>query len=310
MVITMQEKLNTDTPKGLRVGLVGVGLMGSGMGQRLLAAGYPLTVRDVHRQKAEPLLADGASWAESPANLARESEVILLSLPNTESVESVLFGEGGVVEGARQGSVVVDMSTIAPLAAQDFAAQLAERGIGMLDAPVSGGSEGARSGKLSTMVGGQAAVLERVRPVLSVLASTITHVGEHGAGQAVKMVNQVVLVGNVLAMSEGILLAQRYGLNLEGTLKAIQEGAAGSWMLSNLAPKVIRRDWTPSFSIELQLKDLRIALETADSLGVPLLGTSQVFQLYRSIAARGGDQDGNHSLIQALEALAGFRIDE
>jgi 3-hydroxyisobutyrate dehydrogenase len=176
-------------------------------------------------------------------------------------------------------------------------------GIDMLDAPVSGGSEGARRGTLSAMVGGDARVLERVWVVLEALTAAITHVGGHGVGQAVKMVNQVVLVGNIMAMSEGLLLARAYGLDLEKTLKAIQGGAAGSWMLSNLAPKVAARDWTPSFTIDLQLKDLRIALETADACGAPLLGTSQIFQLYRTLAATGHGGEGNHSLVQALEAL-------
>ena len=173
----------------------------------------------------------------------------------------------------------------------------------MLDAPVSGGSEGASKGTLAAMVGGSQAVLDHVRPVLDVLTRTVTHVGDSGSGQAVKMVNQVILVGNVMAMSEGILLAKHYGLDLEAVLQAVQGGAAGSWMLSNLAPSVINEDWNPSFTIELQLKDLRIALDTADRLGVPLPGTAQIFQLYRSIAARGKGQDGNHSLIQALYAL-------
>ncbi len=216
----------------------------------------------------------------------------------------MLFAQDGVAEAAAPGTVVVDLSTISPLATQQFAARLAVKGIDMLDAPVSGGSQGAKNGTLSMMVGGDSRVLEGIRSVLACLATTITHVGSHGMGQATKMVNQVVLVGNILAMSEGLLLAERYGLDLAQTLKAIQGGAAGSWMLTNLAPKVIARDWTPSFTIELQLKDLRIALQTADALGIPLLGTAQVFQLYRTLATQGHAQDGNHSLIQALEALA------
>jgi len=285
------------------VGMIGLGRMGSGMAQRLLEAGFPLTIYDVNVSAASALLSAGAVWAGSPGEVGQACRVILISVPNTQIVEQVLFGAHGLAEGAQAGSVVVDMSTISPLATQQFAARLAEKGVELLDAPVSGGSEGARRGTLSAMVGGDAQVLERVSPVLSVVANRITHVGGHGVGQAVKMVNQVIVVGNIMAMSEGLLLAERYGLDLEKTLSAVQGGAAGSWMLSNLAPKVIRRDWTPSFTIELQLKDLRIALETADAFGVPLLGTSQIFQLYRSLAAQGHSQDGNHSLIQALENL-------
>jgi 3-hydroxyisobutyrate dehydrogenase len=295
------------TPKPavpMRVGLIGLGRMGKGMGHRVLEAGFPLTVRARHRQSGASLLAAGATWAESPAELARSSKVALLSLPNETAVEEVLFGSNGLVEGISSGAIVIDLSTISPAAAKEFAERLGEHGVELLDAPVSGGSEGARRGTLSAMVGGDAEALERAHPVLEVLATTITHIGGHGMGQAAKMVNQVVVVGNIMSMSEGLLLASRYGLDVEKTLRALQGGAAGSWMLSNMATRVIERDWTPSFTIELQLKDLRIALETADACGIPLLGTSMVFQLYRALAAHGFDQDGNHSLIRALEALA------
>ena len=302
----MDEHQEIGVNPDLCVGLIGLGRMGSGMARCLARAGFSLWVNDIDRQLAQALLLEAkATWADSAAELAAQCQVILVSVPNTAAVEEVLFGPQGVATGARPGTVVVDMSTISPLATRQFAERLRFNSIEMLDAPVSGGSEGARKGTLSTMVGGDPAVLERVRPVLSALASSITHMGGHGVGQAVKMVNQVVLVGNIMAMSEGLLLAEHYGLDLEKTLKAIQGGAAGSWMLSNLAPKVIARDWTPSFTIELQVKDLRIALETADACGVPLLGTAQIFQLYRSLIAQGLAQDGNHALIQALEFLAG-----
>jgi len=286
-----------------KIGLIGIGRMGRGMGNRILHAGFPLTVHDIQPEAGADLLAGGACWAQTPAELARDADVILLSLPATEIVETVLFGELGVVQSIQSGCVVIDTSTISPVATRLFAQRLAEKGASMLDAPVSGGSEGASKGTLAAMVGGSQAVLDHVRPVLDVLTRTVTHVGDSGSGQAVKMVNQVILVGNVMAMSEGILLAKHYGLDLEAVLQAVQGGAAGSWMLSNLAPSVINEDWNPSFTIELQLKDLRIALDTADRLGVPLPGTAQIFQLYRSIAARGKGQDGNHSLIQALYAL-------
>jgi 3-hydroxyisobutyrate dehydrogenase-like beta-hydroxyacid dehydrogenase len=286
-----------------QVGLIGLGRMGSAMGQRILDGGFKLTVYDINPSSGNILIGHGARGAISPAEVAKNSQVILVSVPNTEAVDQVLWGLEGVASAAQPGSVVVDMSTISPLATREFAAKLAEKGIAMLDAPVSGGSEGARNGTLSAMVGGEESILEYVRPVLSILTNKITHVGEHGVGQAVKIVNQVILVGNIMAMSEGLLLAKSYGLDLERTLQAVQSGAAGSWMLTNLAPKVIQRDWTPSFTIELQLKDLRIALETADACGAPLLGTAQIFQLYRSLAARGHAQEGNHALIQALEIL-------
>lgn len=287
----------------MKVGFIGLGRMGNGMAQRILAAGFPLLVWNRTRAKAEACLAAGATWAESPADLARQCDVIITCVSDTRDVEAVIFGSQGIAGAARPGTVIVDMSTISPVATREFAERLHQMGIDMLDAPVSGGSEGARKGTLSTMVGGDPTVLQQVRPVLSAMATTITHVGESGNGQATKMVNQVVAVGNILAMSEGLLLARRYGLDLDATLSAIQGGAAGSWMLSQQGPKVIAEDWSPSFTIELQLKDLRLVLEMADACGAPVLATCQIAQLYRSLVARGHSQEGNHALYRALEAL-------
>ena len=273
------------------------------MALRILTAGFPLQVWNRTRAKAESCLSVGATWADSPAELAKRCDTIITCVSDTRDVETVLFGTQGVATTARSGTVIVDMSTISPGASKDFAERLALKGIMMLDAPVSGGSEGARKGTLSTMVGGDPVILERARPILAAMATTITHVGQSGNGQATKMVNQVMAVGNILAMSEGFLLAKRYGLDLEATLKAIQGGAAGSWMLTNQGPKVVAGDWTPSFTIELQLKDLRLVMEMADACGAPILSTSQIVQLYRSLVARGHGQEGNHALFLSLEAL-------
>jgi 3-hydroxyisobutyrate dehydrogenase len=178
----------------------------------------------------------------------------------------------------------------------------------MLDAPVSGGSEGAARGTLSIMVGGEAAALQRAMPVLQAMGKRITHVGPHGAGQTVKLVNQVMVVGNCLAMAEGLLLAQAGGVDLNKALEAVSGGAAGSWMLSNRGPQILARDWRPGFTIALQQKDLRLVLEAADQQGVPLPGTALIFQLYRTLEAKGLSGDGNHALVKALEALAGIEI--
>ena len=186
-----------------------------------------------------------------------------------------------------------------------------ERGrsrIHWLDAPISGGSEGAAKGTLSIMVGGDAFQLERAMPFLGSVGATITHVGPQGAGQLVKAVNQILVVVTQLGVSEALLLAEAGGLDLDATLRAVAGGAAGSWMLSNRGPQMIERDWTPGFTIDLQQKDLRIVLETADALGVPVMGTSLVFQLYRSLQQRGMGDDGNHALVRALEGLAGIEI--
>jgi 3-hydroxyisobutyrate dehydrogenase len=203
---------------------------------------------------------------------------------------------------------VIDMSTISPQATQEIAAALDEKGVAMLDAPVSGGSEGAAKGTLSIMVGGEAADLERAMPALQAMGKTITHVGGQGAGQTVKLVNQILVVVNDLAMCEALLFAQAGGVDLEKALAAVTGGAAGSWMLANRGPQIIRRDWRPGFTIDLQQKDVRLILSAADQLGVPLPGTALVFQLFRTLQAQGIGAEGNHALIKALEHLAGFEV--
>jgi 3-hydroxyisobutyrate dehydrogenase len=213
-----------------------------------------------------------------------------------------------VLHRAQPGALLIDCSTISPQATKEMAAQLAERGIHMLDAPISGGSEGAAKGTLSIMVGGDAAQFDRAQPVLQAMGKTITHVGENGAGQMVKLVNQILVVVTMLGVSEALLFAQAGGLDLAKTLTAVSGGAAGSWTLSNRAPQVIRRDWQPGFTVDLQQKDLRLVLEAADQLGVPLLGTGMVFQLYRTLQQHGLGGDGNHALVKALERLAGMEV--
>ena len=203
-------------------------------------------------------------------------------------------------------TVVADASTISPDATRSFARRLADQGVAFVDAPVSGGSEGARNGTLSIMVGGAAEDVERARPVLAAIGGTITHVGPVGAGQTCKLVNQVLVVVNMLAVSEALLLAEAGGLELSTAILAVQGGAAGSWMLANRGPQVVAGDWRPGFTIDLQQKDLRLVLEAADSLGVPLLGTALVFQLYRTLQARGLGGEGNHALAKALKELSGL----
>jgi 3-hydroxyisobutyrate dehydrogenase len=291
-----------------RVGFIGLGIMGRGMAANLLRAGFPLTVWNRTPQRAQPLGAAGAAVAANPAELAAASDIIITCVSDTPDVEAVILGEHGVIHGIRPGSLVIDMSTISPQATRSIAAALAERGVDMLDAPVSGGSEGAAQGTLSIMVGGEAAALERAMPVLQAMGQRITPVGPHGAGQTVKLVNQVLVVGNCLAMCEALLLAQAGGVDLARALEAVSGGAAGSWMLSQRGPQILARDWRPGFTIALQQKDLRLVLEAADQQAVPLPGTALIFQLYRALEARGLSGDGNHALVKALEALAGFEI--
>lgn len=291
-----------------RIGFIGLGIMGRGMAANILRAGFSLTVWNRTPGRADELVAAGAQVATSPADLAARSDIVISCVSDTPDVEAVLFGPQGVIEGARAGMLIIDMSTISPQGAQQFAARLHDHGIGFLDAPVSGGSEGAARGTLSIMVGGPAPLVERAMPVFQAMGKTITHVGDHGAGQTVKLVNQILVVGTMLAISEALVFAQASGVDLEKTLAAVSGGAAGSWMLSNRGPQVIRRDWRPGFTIDLQQKDLRLVLAAANAVGAPMLATSTVFHLYRTLQQAGLGHEGNHALIKAIERLAGIEV--
>lgn len=291
-----------------RVGFIGLGIMGMGMARNLRKAGFELQVWNRTASKAEPLVAEGATVGATPAEVAANSDIIITCVSDTPDVEKVILGEDGVIHGVKAGALVIDCSTISPQATQTISAKLAERGVKMLDAPISGGSEGAAKGTLSIMVGGAAEDFERAMPVFQAMGKTITLVGTTGAGQTVKLVNQVLVVGNCLAMCEALMLAQAGGVDLKKTYDAISQGAAGSWMFTNRGPQIINRDWRPGFTVALQQKDLRLVLEAADQLGVPLPGTGLIFQLYRTLEAQGLSQEGNHALVKALEHLAGFEV--
>ena len=291
-----------------RIGFIGLGIMGGGMARNILKAGFGLRVWNRTAARAEALVAAGAELGASPADVAAHSDIIITCVSDTPDVEAVLLGDQGVLQGAREGALVIDMSTISPQATRAAGARLAERGVAMLDAPVSGGSEGAARGTLAIMVGGAPEQLQRALPVLQAMGQTITHVGELGAGQTVKLANQILVVGNAMAMSEALLFAQASGVDLQKTLDAVKNGAAGSWMLSNRGPQILGRDWRPGFTIDLQQKDLRLVLEAADQVGAPTLATGQIFQLYRTLQQRGLGAEGNHALIKALEYLAGIEV--
>lgn len=292
------------------LGFIGLGIMGRGMVRNLLEAGFHVRIWNRTASRMAPLVEAGAVAASSPADVAEEAEITITCVSDTPDVQEVILGESGVIHGVKHGSLVVDMSTISPSVTRDIARRLREVDVHMLDAPISGGSEGAANGTLSIMVGGEADQVARATPAFQAMGSTITHVGPSGAGQTVKLVNQIVVVVNMLAVSEGLLFAQAAGVDLERTLGAITGGAAGSWMLENRGPQVVARDWRPGFTIDLQQKDLRLALEAADELGVPLLGSSEVYQLYRTLQRAGLGSEGNHALAKALESLSGLRIGE
>ena len=290
------------------IGFIGLGIMGSGMTRNLLEDGFDVRVWNRTASKMEPLVAAGAAAADGPSDVAAHADITITCVSDTPDVEEVILGDGGVVEGIRAGSLVVDMSTISPHATREIAARLAEADAHMLDAPISGGSEGAADGTLSIMVGGDAEQVERAMPAFRAMGTTITHVGPAGAGQTVKLVNQILVVGTMWAVGEALLFAEAADLDLEKTLEAVTGGAAGSWMLANRGPQVVERDWSPGFTIDLQQKDVGLALEAADEMGVPLLATGQVFQLYRSLQRAGLGGEGNHALVKALERMAGIEI--
>ena len=293
-----------------RIGFIGLGIMGGGMARNLLGKGHPLTVWNRTAERSTALAEAGADVAGSPADLAGRCDLVLICVSDTPDVEAVVRGEGGVLEGLQPGTLVVDHSTISPHVTRELAAEVEAAGGRWLDAPVSGGSEGAARGTLSIMVGGAGEDLTRARPYLEAFGTTITHVGGIGAGQMVKIVNQILVVGNQLAASEALLFAAAAGLDLEATIAAVEGGAAGSWMLANRGPQMVVRDWRPGFTIDLQQKDLRLALEAADRLGVPLPGTGLVFQMYRALQHRGLGAEGNHALVKALEEMSGITVGE
>ena len=288
-----------------RLGFIGLGIMGKGMSANLIAAGNDLTVWNRTPAKTEGLK---ATVAETPGAVGAQADIVFVCVSDTPDVEEVVFGRDGAIHHM-SGGVLVDHSTISPVATRDMAERARERGISWIDAPVSGGSEGAERGTLAVMAGGPKEALERVRPYMEAFSKSVVHVGDSpGSGQMVKAVNQILVVVNQLAASEALMLAEAAGLDLNTTLAAVEGGAAGSWMLSNRGPQMIARDWRPGFTIDLQQKDLRLVLEAADELGMSLPATSLVFQLYRSLQKRGLGAEGNHALVKAYENLTGVEL--
>ena len=292
-----------------QIGFIGIGIMGRPMALNLLKAGYQVTVHNRDVSKAEQLLDRGAKVAGSPAEVARVSDIAITMLPDTPDVEKVMLGENGVIEGAHEGLIVIDMSTISPEATKNIASKLKEKGVEMLDAPVSGGEKGAIEGTLTIMVGGKAEVFEKCIPVFQAMGKKITLLGDTPAGQLTKLGNQVVCSLALLGICEGLLLASKAGLNLDTFIEALLGGSAQSWLLANMGPKIAKRDFRPGFFVSLEQKDLRLVLEAAKENALSLPGTALVQQLYNAVEAEeGGARLGHHSLIRALEKLANFEI--
>lgn len=283
-----------------RIGFVGLGTMGAAMAGHLAGAGHPLTVWNRTPGKAGELVELGATEAADPARLAEASDVIVVCVSDTADVESVLFGPGGVAEGLRPGTLVIDCSTIAPAPTRDFAARLAKGGATMVDAPVSGGSEGAQKATLTIFVGGAPADVERARPILARLGKTITHVGPIGSGQAVKAVNQVILAGTYLGVAEGIVLAVKAGLDVEQVVEALGGGAAQSWVLANRSGRMLANDYPLGFKVALHLKDLRIGLGLADELGADLPVTRLCAEIEAALVDGGHADDDVSAVARAI----------
>jgi 3-hydroxyisobutyrate dehydrogenase-like beta-hydroxyacid dehydrogenase len=291
----------------MRVGVIGLGIMGAPMARNLLKAGHAVAVHGRTPARVAPLVEAGATSAPSPAALAAAVEAVVTCLPDTPDVEQVFDGPDGVLAGAPPGLLAIDMSTIAPAAARGLAERCARAGVAFLDAPVSGGQVGAVAGTLSIMVGGAADAVERARPVFSALGKQVTHMGASGQGQMTKLVNQIVGATTLAAVVEGLTLAAHAGLDPDAVLQAVGGGAATSWQLTTLGPRLQRGDFAPGFMVRLQQKDLRLALRAAADVGVPLPTTALVHQLFAAVEAQGGGALGTQALVLALEALAGRR---
>ena len=287
------------------VGFIGLGIMGQPMARNLLKAGFGLVVYTRTRRKADELLAEGALWADSPAAVTRQAPIVITMVPDSPDVEQVVLGTHGIIEGVRPGGVVIDMSTVSPRVERAIAQQLATRGVAYMDAPVSGGSWGAIQGTLAIMVGGEEDAFRRVLPIFEAMGKSITYMGPSGAGQVTKLVNQVLVAVTLSGVAEALVFGAKAGADLLKTIEAVKGGAAGSWQLANLGPRIVKGDFAPGFMITLQLKDLRLILEMAQELALPLPLTALVAQLYRAAAVDGKGECGTQAVVTVLERLAG-----
>ena len=278
--------------------------MGLPMAGHLLKAGHELTVHSRTKSKADDLLAKGARWANTPAEAAQAADIVFICVTDTPDVLAVVQGENGIESAARPGLIVVDHSTISPSATRRMAESLGAKGAKFLDAPVSGGDVGARNGTLSIMVGGDEQALEKSREVIAAYGKTITYCGGAGAGQLTKLVNQILVTVTNLAVCEAMNFAERNGLDAHKTLAAVSGGAAGSWQLSNLGPKMIARDFAPGFMIDLQQKDLRLVMQAAQEAKVCLPATSLVHHLFTAAQAEGRGKEGTQALFTVIEKLS------
>jgi 2-hydroxy-3-oxopropionate reductase len=285
------------------VGFIGVGVMGREMVLNLLKGGHRVRLFDARPEAAESLRSHGAEVAASVADAIRDAEVAITMLPDTPQVEAVVRGPDGILAHPPAGRVLIDMSTISPQATRDMSAALAKVGVAMLDAPVSGGPQGAKSATLSIMVGGDGTALEKVQALLGAMGTTVVHMGESGAGQVTKLCNQLVVGINLQGVCEAIALGRAAGVDLDKLREALLGGSAASWMMQNLAPKIIAKDADAGFRIDLMLKDLRLTGELAFALGTPLPGNALITNLFLEARAHGEGHNGNQALYRVYDRL-------
>lgn len=285
------------------IGFIGLGIMGVPMAGHLLAAGHPLHIHTRTKSKAEPVLAAGANWHDTPADVARHAEIVFTIVTDTPDVEAVLLGPAGLAATMQPGGVIVDMTTADPGATRTFAARLAKQDIALLDAPVTGGDIGAKNATLTIMVGGEPAAFDRVRPLLERMGKNIVHVGPSGAGQSLKACNQILCAVNMIGVCEALSLAEQSGLDPQQAIDTLAGGAGGSWAWRNLGQRIVDGDLDPAFMIKLIQKDLRIVQHAAQQHGVPLPGVALAQQLFRAVESQpaGGDL-GTQAMIQAYRA--------
>ncbi len=291
----------------MKTGFIGLGIMGKPMARNLLKAGYKLVVYDINADAVRELASAGAEAAASPKEVARQCDVIVTMLPNSPHVKVVALGPNGIIEGARPGMILVDMSSIAPLAAQEVAKALAEKGVEMIDAPVSGGEPKAIEGTLSIMVGGRKEIFDRCKEMLGKMGASVVLCGSIGAGNTTKLANQIIVALNIAAMSEAFVLGAKAGVNPETIYQAIRGGLAGSTVLDAKAPMVLNGNFKPGFRIELHIKDLANALETGHEVGVPLPLTSQIMEIMQALKVDGKASNDHGGIIQFYEKLAQFQ---
>jgi 3-hydroxyisobutyrate dehydrogenase len=294
-------------PGHTRVGWIGTGVMGRWMCHHLLAKGYPATVYNRSRDKAQPLLDEGAAWADSPRAVAERSDVVFAIVGFPQDVREVFLGRTGALAGSRAGMVLVDMTTSEPSLAQEIEAAAKAQGVAAVDAPVSGGDVGAKNATLSIMVGGEKEAVEAIRPLLECMGKTIVHQGPAGAGQHTKMVNQILIATNMIGVCEALLYGYKAGLDLPTVLRSVGGGAAASWSLNNLGPRIIDRNFEPGFFVEHFIKDMGVALAEAKQMGLALPGLALAHQLYLAVKAQGWGRKGTHALMLALEQLSNVK---